>query len=120
MPDTTPNPVARFAIALTQAGFQCTSLNPDLVAYVQAGGTVDHLQQCAALPEAQGKAATYAIKIARRELTTVAEPMTPGATHVPAHQRGNPGRRLSAVEQVEHAINDRREREARESRTLDA
>ena len=78
VPDTTPNPVARFAIALTQAGFQCTSLNPDLVAYVQAGGTVDHLQQCAALPEAKGKAAAYAIKIARRELATTAAPDAAG------------------------------------------
>lgn len=118
-PQTTPNPVARFAIALTQAGFQCTSLNPDLVAYVEAGGTVDHLQQCAALPEAKGKAAAYAIRIARRELAGGAPTIT-GATHAPAHQRGNSGRRLSAVEQVEHAIHERREREARESRTLDA
>jgi hypothetical protein len=69
IPDITPNPVARFAIALTQAGFQCTSLNPDLVAYVQAGGTVEHLQQCAALPECAGKKApSYPIRIALREL----------------------------------------------------
>lgn len=83
-PQTTPNPVAAFAIALTQAGFQCTSLNPDLVAYVQAGGTVDHLRQCAALPDAQGKAATYPIRIARRELT---EPAAPVAAGPPRLQR---------------------------------
>lgn len=78
-PAPTPNPVAAFAIALTRAGMQCTSLNPDLVAYVEAGGTVDHLVQCAALPEAQGKAATYAIRIARRELATTAAPVVAGA-----------------------------------------
>lgn len=82
-PAPTPNPVAAFAIALTKAGLQCTSLNPDLVAYVDAGGTVDHLVQCAGLPEAQGKAATYAIRIARRELATTAAPVTAGRPRAP-------------------------------------
>jgi uncharacterized protein YdaU (DUF1376 family) len=87
-PQATPNPVAAFAIALTQAGFQCTSLNPDLVAYVQAGGTVDHLRQCAALPDAQGKSATYPIRIARRELATAAAPVvaTPIRAAAPSRQ----------------------------------
>lgn len=78
-PATTPNPVAAFAIALTRAGMPCTSLNPDLVAYVEAGGTVEHLLQCAGLPDAQGKKATYAIRIARRELTTDAQPIAAAA-----------------------------------------
>jgi hypothetical protein len=87
-PQATPNPVAAFAIALTQAGFQCTSLNPDLVAYVQDGGTVDHLRQCAALPDAQGKSATYPIRIARRELATAAAPVvaTPIRAAAPSRQ----------------------------------
>lgn len=82
-PASTPNPVAAFAIALTKAGLQCTSLNPDLVAYVDAGGTVEHLVQCASLPESQGKAATYAIRIARRELATTAAPVFVGQPRVP-------------------------------------
>jgi uncharacterized protein YdaU (DUF1376 family) len=77
-PCTTPNPVAAFAIALTRAGKQVTSMNPDLVAYVQAGGTVDHLTQCAALSECEGKPAGYAIKIARRELAEHAAPVITG------------------------------------------
>lgn len=87
-PVTTPNPVAAYAIALTRLGFRCTSLNPDLVAYQQAGGTVDHLTQCAALPDCQGKPATYAIRVARRELAEPAKTITPGA-------RAGPGRALS-------------------------
>lgn len=78
-PAPTPNPVAAFAIALTREGLQCTSLNPDLVAYVEKGGTVEHLLQCARLPESQGKAATYAIRIARRELSSAAAPIVAGA-----------------------------------------
>lgn len=78
-PSPTPNPVAAYAIALTREGLQCTSLNPDLVAYVEKGGTIEHLLQCARLPESQGKAATYAIRIARRELSTAAAPIVAGA-----------------------------------------
>ncbi len=87
IPNTTPNPVARFAIALTHAGFPCTSFNPDLVAYVQSGGTVEHLQQCAGLDACRDKPASYAIRIAMRELTTKATPIT-GASHVPANSGG--------------------------------
>lgn len=81
-PATIPNPVAAFAVALTRAGMPCTSLNPDLVAYVDEGGTVEHLVQCAGLPDAQGKKATYAIRIARRELTTDAPPIAAGTPRV--------------------------------------
>jgi uncharacterized protein YdaU (DUF1376 family) len=88
-PVTTPNPVAAFAIVLSRAGFQCTSLNPDLVAYVAEGGTVDHLMQCARLPECVGKKATYPIRIARRELADAAAPMVPG------NARAGPSRPLS-------------------------
>ena len=87
-PRSTPNPVAAFAIALTQAGFQCTSLNPDLVAYVEGGGTVEHLRQCAALADCRGKAAGYPIAIARRELATAAAPVvaTPIRAAAPSRQ----------------------------------
>lgn len=88
-PVVTPNPVAAFAIALSRAGFPCTSLNPDLVAYVAAGGTVAHLLQCARLPECQGKKAGYPIRIALRELTDTAAPMAPG------NARAGPARTLS-------------------------
>jgi uncharacterized protein YdaU (DUF1376 family) len=113
-PRDTPNPVAPFAIALTRAGFQCTSLHPDLVAYQRDGGTVAHLTECAQLPDCTGKPAAYAIRIARRELAERAQPIT-GASHEPSRPR-----RLSAVEQVQHAIAERRDREAAASRTFDA
>lgn len=117
-PSTPPNPVAPFAVALNRLGFRCTSMTPDLVAYQRDGGTVEHLTECASLPDCTGKPAAYAIRIARRELTE-RPPTITGATHEPARQRGL-GRRLSAVEQVEHAIRERREREAAEGRTFDA
>lgn len=69
VPAQTPNPVARFAIALTKAGFRATSLNPKLIAYVEAGGTVEHLQAIAAMPECAGTTAGYVIGYAIRELT---------------------------------------------------
>ena len=69
IPAHTPNPVARFAIALTRAGFQSTPLNPKLIAYVEAGGTVEHLQAIAAMRECQGNTVGYVLGFAIRELT---------------------------------------------------
>lgn len=89
-PEPTPNPAAAFAIALTRAGTSCTSLNPDLVAYVRDGGTVEHLLQAAT--QCPGKPATYAIRWARRELAECAEPITGSS----ASQRG-PSRQLTGV-----------------------
>jgi hypothetical protein len=78
IPSTTPNPVARFAIALTRAGFQITSQNPILLAYVAEGGTVEHLLQCAQLDDCTGKKAAYPLAIARRELAEKASAVTAG------------------------------------------
>ena len=69
IPAQTPNPVARFAIALTNAGFQATSLNPKLIAYVEGGGSVEHLLAVAAMPECKGTTAGYVLGFAIRELT---------------------------------------------------
>lgn len=88
-----PNPVAPFAIALNSAGFRCTPMNPDLIAFATAGGTVEHLQACAASPECAGKPAAYVIRFARRELAEQAAPIAKGATHETT-------RRLSASERV--------------------
>lgn len=62
------NPVAPFAIALNEAGFRCTAMNPDLIAFVEAGGEVDHLLACASQPDCDSKPAGYVIAFARREL----------------------------------------------------
>ncbi len=75
-----PNPVAPLAIALNAAGFRCTPLNPDLVAYYAEGGTAEHLTAIAALPDCDGKPATYVIRFARRELSQPAAVITPSAT----------------------------------------
>lgn len=74
-PRTTPNPVAPYAIALTQAGFQCTSYTPDLVEAVQEGVALDHMVQVAGLEACRGKAAGYVIAIARREHREKARPV---------------------------------------------
>ena len=64
----TPNQVAPFAIALTKAGVRVTTLNPELIAYQQEGGSVDHLMQLVQMDEFCGKPAGYVLKAARREL----------------------------------------------------
>ena len=89
-PETAPNPVAPFAIALNRLGFRCTSLSPDLVAFHAAGGTVAHLTECAALPDCTGKPAAYVIRIARRELTERAPAITGALRHerTPARSEG--------------------------------
>ena len=69
LPEQTPNPAARFAIALTRAGFPVTPINPKLLAYVEAGGTVEHLQAIAAMPDCEGTKAGYVLGFAMRELT---------------------------------------------------
>lgn len=74
-----PNPATPLAIALNGAGFRCTAMNPDLVAYAQAGGTAEHLTAVAAHPDCAGKSATYVVRFARRELTDQAKPITPTA-----------------------------------------
>lgn len=97
------NPAAPFAIALNRAGFRCTPLNPDLVAYVGEGGTVEHLLQCAAMPDCAGKAAAYPIRIARRELTEHAKPIAASdkrGAPVVAHNPGGVSPRLSPEEEA--------------------
>lgn len=61
-------PAGQAAIALTKAGFRCTSQDPRLLAAIRAGATVEHLLEIAAFPECQGKPTAYVIAIAEREL----------------------------------------------------
>ena len=79
-PTSTPNPVAAFARALTSAGFQVTSLNPELVAYVDEGGSVEHLLEVAQFDKCRGKNGTYVAKAARGELAERASAITPGGS----------------------------------------
>lgn len=86
-----PNPVAPLAIALNRAGHRCTSMNPALLEYHEAGGTPEHLLEVAAHPDCSGKPATYVANFARRELTERAKTITHGATHAdhrPTHRVG--------------------------------
>lgn len=98
-PQQTPNPVAAFAVALNGKGFACTSLNPDLVAYVRAGGTVDHLLQVAAMPDCAGKKATYPIRVARRELAEGAKPVAASGNSSTRNVEG-PSPRLSPEDEA--------------------
>lgn len=94
---STPNPVAAFARALTSAGFQVTSLNPELVAYVDEGGSVEHLLEVAQFDKCRGKNGTYVAKAARGELAERASAITPGGSHASP-------RKLAAAEQTRAAI----------------
>lgn len=67
-PPATATPAGACAIALTRAGFRCTPLNPELLAYIGEGGTPEHLTAIAAFPECRGKKAGYVLAFARREL----------------------------------------------------
>lgn len=81
---STPHPAAAHAIALRAEGFACTPYSPPLVAYVQAGGTVEHLQAVMALPDCAGKKAGYVLSIARRELAERAAPVVAQARAGPS------------------------------------
>lgn len=76
-----PNPVAPFAMALNKLGVRCTAMNPDLVAYHAAGGTVEHLLEVAGQPACAGKPAAYVARFAFRELTQPANYTLPGVRH---------------------------------------
>jgi hypothetical protein len=102
-PDPPPNPAAPLAVALNRAGYRCTAMNPDLIAYHAAGGTAEHLLAIAEHPDCAGKAATYVIRFARRELMQPAKPIT---THPsPRPTAAAPSRTLqglAALEQMKH------------------
>jgi hypothetical protein len=97
-PRGTPTPAAAHAIALNRAGFRCTTLNPRLVAFADAGGTVEHLLQVAALPDCSGKPAGYVITIALRELGERAS--APSAS--PRSSTSSVMAGLSALESLKH------------------
>lgn len=105
IPASTPNPVARFAIALNNCGFQCTPINPNLIAYVNEGGTVDGLVATAMLDDCKGKKAGYVIGYARRELTAAATPIPEGPRH-------ETRKRLSATERIEANVRRRMQERA--------
>ena len=98
VPRGTPNPAAAHAIALNRAGFRCTTLNPRLVAFADAGGTVDHLLQVAALDECQGKPAGYVVAIALRELSEPAAAPVPSSRSTTSSVMAG----LSALESLKH------------------
>jgi hypothetical protein len=98
VPRGTPNPAAAHAIALNRAGVRCTTLNPRLVAFADAGGTVDHLLQVAALDECQGKPAGYVVAIALRELSEPAAAPVPSSRSTTSSVMAG----LSALESLKH------------------
>jgi len=71
-------PYAEAAIALTRAGLQVTSQNPDLIAAIDEGVQVSHLLEL--LASYPGKPIKYLITTARRERSERAKPITPGTT----------------------------------------
>lgn len=96
-----PNPAAPLAIALNRAGFRCTSANPDLVAYAAEGGTPEHLAEIAAHPDCAGKAATYVLRFARRELTQPAAPIATGPPRNGRAPHDGPSKTLQGIQSLE-------------------
>lgn len=110
-PKSTPNPAAAFAIALLAEGFQATAMNAHLVAYVQEGGTVQHLQQVMGLKKCKGKSAEYVIAVARGELAEKVDPMqarTTGEQHATHRTRESHAERAERINRQ----HDERERQA--------
>lgn len=107
-PEPAPNPLAPFAIALNRAGFRCTAMNPDLVAYAGDGGTVEHLQTIAAMPECKGKPATYVLRFARREITQPAPAIEPRAMTAAGSQHAGGGKTTAAILALEDFAHGRR------------
>lgn len=110
MPTAARPEAVPMAVLLNRAGYRCTTLNPDLIAYVDGGGTTDHLAQVAAQPDCAGKSATYVLRFARRELTQPAAAIPAGATHAANH--AGQTHRLSAVERVRANIEAAERRES--------
>lgn len=84
----TPNPVAAFAIALTNAGAPCTAMNPDLIGFVAEGGNAEELAALAKSQGFVGKPAAYVLKAARRMLAEAAQPNTGATPHATRSQSG--------------------------------
>ena len=99
-------PQVQASIELRKRGIRCTPHNPDLLAAVAEGVPVSAI--CDMADNYPDKPAGYVIAAARREHAAAASKIS----ERPAHENRNSGRKLSAVEQVEAAIRERREREA--------
>ena len=87
------------SIALREAGFQVTSQNPNLLAYIAEGGSPDHLKQCAGLAGCAGKPAGYVIAAARRELASSASATPVGNAR--AGPAAGKSKTLSAIEKLQ-------------------
>ncbi len=81
-PSPGPTPAGMCAVALNRAGFQITSINPTLLAYLSEGGSLDHLLQLTTQHQFKGKGAGYLLAAARRELTAPAPTVTQGGNGI--------------------------------------
>jgi len=97
--------VVQASIELRKRGVRVTPSNPDLIAATSEGVTVTHL--CDLAEANPGKPIGYLLAIGRREHAEGAKQLQPGTTHA----NRTPSRKLSAVEQIEQAIAERKRRE---------
>lgn len=100
-----PSPVIQAAILLRKRGCLVTPQNPDLIEAIREGVKPKALDDMAELYP--GKPAGYVITAARREHAQKAAQLEDTN-----HANGTPGRKLSAAEQVQQAIIERRQRES--------
>ena len=100
-----PSTVVQAAILLRKRGCLVTPQNPDLIEAIREGVKPSALDAMAELYP--GKPANYVITAARRQRAEGATKLTETT-----HANGTSGRKLSAAEQVQQAIIERRQREA--------
>ena len=92
------------ARTLRSAGHECSGNTPAVDAYVQAGGTPEHLAEVAAYDRCRGKNGAYVATTALAELTS---PTNPGTTHANGSRTSKP----NPQQRVRDAIESRKQRE---------
>lgn len=119
IPTGEPTDAGRACLLMRQAGcIQTNPSHPDLLAALAEGVSPEALRDTAAEGIAAGKSKPFAwaITTARARHAEGATTIPQGANH--GHANSGAGRKLSAVEQVEQRIRERRESESGDGATL--
>lgn len=99
-------PATRAAIELRKLGVQTTGMNPELIAAMDEGVTVDALVELAGMHP--GKAIAYLCRAARRERAEVAAPVVVGQPRAgPAPAIGKQAQGIKALEDLKNAARNR-------------
>lgn len=99
------HPATTVAIALRKAGIKTTGMNPDLIAAVEAGVTVEHLLELASLHP--NKPIAYLCRAAQRERAETPAPVVAGQPR--AGPRMQPSKTALGIASLENLKNEARQ-----------